>query len=517
MHTHQRTQEIDILICSNGSLYALTVTHLCHPHVHYSHHHPQCPVACAQKTYHIDTRTITSIAVAAINLLMMGSSKRNRIRATIAIIVAASSVLLVVVDAFAPPTSSTATTTSSSYCSTTKVVPSDLTNVGTLTVPHVGCGTIAWSADKVTGRPNPELIELVSTASGCGGFFDTGERYGSHAKTALGMGWGETECLIAKLLHDERMQYQSNSASAVVATKFTPSPWRTTAQSVVDACLESRKRLNVDAIDLYQIQMPDIVKPLRFLGYDKSNDEAYWDGLAECYHRGLVKNVGVSNYGPTLITQCHDHLRRKGVPLVSNQIAYSLIGRHNGAQQTLDRCNELGVKVLAYYPFAMGLLTGKYTSDSPHMSVEDELMKRTVSSLSESSSTASSSLSLSRRSNFESKDLERYARGDGKSVPKGGVAPLLRTMEKMAAERGVTVAQIALNYIICKGAIPIPGARTAAQYTDNNGALGWRLSPQEVDVLENEADSLGISFDGAGFKRSNAKFVGYGMETWSLT
>ena len=49
------------------------------------------------------------------------------------------------------------------------------------------------------------------------------------------------------------------------------------------------------------------------------------------------------------------------------------------------------------------------------------------------------------------------------------------------------------------------------------GALGWRLSPQEVDVLENEADSLGISFDGAGFKRSNAKFVGYGMETWSLT
>ena len=444
---------------------------------------------------------------------MRCSSKRNNyLGATIAIIVAAS--ILLVVDAFAPSTLTT-TSTSSSYCSakgtaaSAAVESTDLTSLGTLSVPRVGCGTIAWSADKVTGRPNPELVELVSTASGIGGFFDTGERYGSHAKTALGMGWGETECLIAKLLH---------SSSAVVATKFTPSPWRTTAQSVVDACLESRKRLNVETIDLYQIQMPDIVKPLRFLGYDKSNDEAYWDGLAECYYRGLVKNVGVSNYGPTLITQCHDHLRRKGVPLASNQIAYSLIGRHNGAQQTLDRCNELGVKVLAYYPFAMGLLTGKYTSDSPQMSVEDELMKRTVSPLSSSSTaSSSSSLSLSRRSNFERKDLERYARGDGISVPKGGVAPLLRTMEKMAAERGVTVAQIALNYIICKGAIPIPGARTAAQYTDNNGALGWRLSTQEVDILENEADSLGISFDGAGFKRSNAKFVGYGMETWSLT
>lgn len=463
----------------------------------------------------------------------MGSSKRNNLGSTIAITIAASSVLLLlVVDALS--TAST-TTTSSSHCSITKgtaassaaVVPSDMTNLGTLSVPHVGCGTIAWSADKVTGRPNPELVELISTARRSGaancGFFDTGERYGSHAKTALGLGWGETECLIAKLLHDERLlQLQlTNSSAAVIATKFTPSPWRTTAQSVVDACLESRKRLNVDAIDLYQIQMPDIVKPLRFLGYDKSNDEAYWDGLAECYHRGLVKNVGVSNYGPTLITQCHDHLRRKGVPLVSNQIAYSLIGRHNGAQQTLDRCNELGVKVLAYYPFAMGLLTGKYTSDSPQMSVEDELMKRTVSPLSALStaslSSSSSSLSSSRRTKLERKDLERYARGDGISVPKGGVAPLLLTMEKMATDRGVTVAQIALNYIICKGSIPIPGARTAAQYTDNNGALGWRLSSQEVDVLENEADSLGISFDGAGFKRSNAKFVGYGMEKWSLT
>jgi hypothetical protein len=42
---------------------------------------------------------------------------------------------------------------------------------------------------EVTGRPNPELADLMSIARGGGGFFDTGERYGSHAKTALGMGW----------------------------------------------------------------------------------------------------------------------------------------------------------------------------------------------------------------------------------------------------------------------------------------------------------------------------------------
>lgn len=379
---------------------------------------------------------------------------------------------------------------------------SDWTQVGSLTVPSVGCGTIAWSTDKATGRPAPGLGELVSLARAeGGGFFDTGERYGSHAKTAFGMGWGETERLLRELMNAGAA---GGTARPTVATKFTPSPWRTTAESVVEACEESRKRLGVDSIDLYQIQMPDIVKPMRFLGFDQAHDRAYWDGLVECYHRGLVKNVGVSNYGPTLVSECHEHLAKQGVPLASNQIAFSLIGRHNGAQQTLDRCNELGVKVLAYYPFAMGLLTGKYTSTSVGVTAEDALL-------------ANNSLLLSQRSSFENKDLLRYAHGDGKRIPRGGVAPLLRAMESIAAERGKTVAQIALNYVVCKGAIPIPGARTAAQYMDNMGALGWRLAEEEVACMEQAADSLGFSFDGAGFKRSNAKFVGYGMERWSLT
>ena len=375
----------------------------------------------------------------------------------------------------------------------------DVTKVGSLTVPNVGIGTIAWSSNSLTKLENTDLDALVESA--CqqnGGFFDTGERYGSHIKTAMGMGWGETESMIAKML--QNADVQDDALRPTVATKFTPSPWRTSAKSVVEACEASRERLGVDSIDLYQIHMPDIVKPLRFLGKDESYDELYWDGLAECYHRGLVKNVGVSNYGPTLVTKCHDALAKRGVPLASNQIAYSLIGRHNGAQQTVDRCNELGVKVLAYYPFAMGLLTGKYSSLSPEMATEDVV----------------TSLSSSRRSKLELKDLQRYANGDGKQIPGGGISPLLRAMEAIANARGKTVAQVALNYIICKGALPIAGARNADQVSDNLGSLGWRLSEDEVALLEYEADSLGINFDGAGFKKTSEKFVGYGMEKWAL-
>lgn len=347
---------------------------------------------------------------------------------------------------------------------------------------------------------NDELQDLVHEAyDRNAAFFDTAERYGSHVKTAIGLGYGETEQLIQKLLTTARGASGERPVTPCVASKFTPLPWRTTAQSVVEACEQSRQNLGVEQIDLYQIHMPDIVKPFRFLGKGQIYDETYWDGLAECYHRGMVKNVGVCNYGPTLVEKCQDALAKRGVPLASNQIAYSLLGRHNGAQETVDKCNELGIKVLAYYPFAMGLLTGKYSPE-------------TMNSLGQSDI----SLRKYQKTDMEKKDLERYAKGDGIIVPQGGVSPLLVTMAAIADNRGKSIAQVALNYVISKGAIPIPGCRTISQLRDNLGAMGWRLSETEIAMLELEAEKLGFGFDGAGFKRTSEKFVGYGVEKWSL-
>ena len=136
-----------------------------------------------------------------------------------------------------------------------------------------------------------------------------------------------------------------------------------------------------------------------------------------------------------------------------------------------------------------GLLTGKYSS-----------------SIGSISDTMITSLTSSKKSNLELKDLQNYA---------SGMSSLLLEMESIARERNKTIAQIALNYIICKGAIPIPGARSIDQVKDNIGAMGWRLSQAEIDLLEKEADKLG-SFEGAGFKRTSEKFVGYGVEKWSL-
>jgi len=383
----------------------------------------------------------------------------------------------------------------------------DKTNIGSLVVPSIGIGTISWSSKSLTTLENLELQSLVNEACNSdAAFFDTAERYGSHLKTALGLGWGETESLLKTFVdrasassRANSMQGNGESSNAIYATKFCPSPWRTTVESVVEACEQSRLRLGVDQIDLYQLHMPDIVKPFRFLGMNDSLDEVYWEGLAECHRRGLVKNVGVSNYGPTLVSKCQDALGKRGVPLASNQIGYSLIGRQNGSQETVDMCAELGIKVLGYYPFAMGLLTGKYSSNTMTPMTDPTL-----------------TINSSKKTALELNDLNMYADGDGVKVPKGGISPLLSRMEAIAEVRGKTIAQVALNYIVCKGVIPIPGAGSAAQAKDNIGAMGWRLTDTEVRLLEDEADELGFSFEGAGFKRTNEKFVGYGVEKWSL-
>jgi len=381
-------------------------------------------------------------------------------------------------------------------------IENDTTTIGKTVVPSIGIGTISWTSDSLTSLENLELQSLVNTAIGeNAAFFDTAERYGSRLKTALGLGWGETEKLTNKLIEKRNSRVADSCRTALLATKFTPSPWRTTPESVVEACRQSCERLGVEKIDLYQLHMPDIVKPFRVFGFaQESLDEVYWEGLAQCYHQGLVSNVGVSNYGPTLVTRAYEFLKERGVPLASNQIAYSLLGRGNGAQATVDKCNELGVKVLAAFPFAMGILTGKYNSQSSATVSEGTL----------------TSLTNSRKTSLELRDLNRYAKGDGKSVPDGGVAPLLAVMESIAKRRNKTVAQVALNYCICKGTIPIPGARTNAQLSDNLGAMGWRLTPYEIKWLEREADKLGFEFEGAGFKRTSEKFVGYGVEKWSL-
>ena len=126
-------------------------------------------------------------------------------------------------------TNSLTTTTGRKKKRTTppSIIKKDTTKLGTLTVPTVGIGTISWSSNSFFEIENDDVQDLVNCAAEMTSrvnsplFFDTAERYGSHTKTALGMGYGETEKMINMFLSDDDKKTNNNNP-VIVGTKFTP-------------------------------------------------------------------------------------------------------------------------------------------------------------------------------------------------------------------------------------------------------------------------------------------------------
>jgi pyridoxine 4-dehydrogenase len=74
------------------------------------------------------------------------------------------------------------------------------------------------------------------------------------------------------------------------------------------------------------------------------------------------------------------------------------------------------------------------------------------------------------------------------------VKPLLDLMAGIGRSRGgKSLSQIALNWTMCKGTVPIPGAKNIHQATENAGALGWRLTSQEIALLDQISEQLNNS------------------------
>ena len=204
----------------------------------------------------------------------------------------------------------------------------------------------------------------------------------------------------------------------------------------------SLRRLGLPRVDLYQIHWPFPPLPVR----------VWAEALAEAVQLGLTAAVGVSNYNRSETRDTHQVLAERGLPLASNQIELSLLERNPERSGLMETCRELGVNVIAYSPLAMGLLTGKYTA-------------------------AHRPPPMRRRA---------FARVDMARLP----TLIAALREAGQAHGGKTPGQVALNWVMAKGAMPIPGAKTSAQAVENAGALGWTLTPEEVHDLERIADSV---------------------------
>lgn len=247
--------------------------------------------------------------------------------------------------------------------------------------------------------------------------------------TAEVYGLGESERLLGQFLRAARKE-------AVVATKFFPFPFRLTKGGLRRALQASLRRLDLPRVDLYQIHQPFPPVPV----------STWMAAMADAVQAGLIRAVGVSNYDPEKTRRAHRALAGHGIPLASNQVHYSLMHREPERSGLKDLCAELGVTLIAYSPLEMGLLSGKYTPSNPPPGF---------------------------RGRRFSKDLL------------AALQPLVRLMREIGqGHGGRTATQVAINWVIGKGAVPIPGPKNERQALDNLASLEWSLTNGEMAALD---------------------------------
>jgi aryl-alcohol dehydrogenase-like predicted oxidoreductase len=146
--------------------------------------------------------------------------------------------------------------------------------------------------------------------------------------------------------------------------------------------------------------------------------------------------------------EAHAALARRGIPLASNQVEYSLLHRQPEANGVLDACRELGITLIAYSPLAMGALTGKYSATTARAGGLRRVMP-----------------------NFNKKAME-------------ALQPVIALLRKIGERYSRTPGQVALRWLIeDPQVLPIPGAKNGKQAVDNAGALTFSLTPEEVESL----------------------------------
>jgi aryl-alcohol dehydrogenase-like predicted oxidoreductase len=190
-------------------------------------------------------------------------------------------------------------------------------------------------------------------------------------------------------------------------------------------------RLGVDHVDIYRPSRLDPQVPI----------EDTVGAIAEMVKAGYVRYVGLSEVGPDTIRRAYAvH------PISDLQIEYSLVSRSPEAR-IFPVLEELGIGVTAYGVLSRGLLSGSGPSGPGDIRA-------------------------------------RFPRFSGANQARN--RSLVDLLRGLAAARGITATQMAIAWVLAKGAtiVPVVGARTRSQLAESLGALGVDLAPDEVRRLE---------------------------------
>ena len=299
-------------------------------------------------------------------------------------------------------------------------------------------------------------LEVSVVGLGCNNFGRALDRAGSaavvdaalaagvtHFDTASNYGEGQSEAFLGAALGKRR-------GDVVIATKVgVPVPgWEGSGGAAPDYVRQVLERslteLNTDYVDIYMIHFPDAKTPID-------------DTLAvmgELVDEGKVRQIGCSNFDRAQLTEALGVSEENHWPrFICDQVQYSMIHREPETNGLADLCAETGVALLPYYPLANGLLTGK-----TRRGVEPQ-----------------GRLKMDRYQDFLTD--ENF--------------DLVEEIERFASERGVTMVQVALGWLLAQEAVPAvaPGATRPEQVAANVLAADWAPSADDLAILQGVLDS----------------------------
>ncbi|MEV0199120.1 aldo/keto reductase [Nonomuraea sp. NPDC050691] len=297
-------------------------------------------------------------------------------------------------------------------------------------VSALGLGCMGMSA-LYGDADRGESIATVHAALDAGvTLLDTGDFYGM----------GHNEMLIREALSTAPAGLRDQ---AVISVKFgalrgPDGAWGGTdgrPAAVKNFAAYSLQRLGVDHIDVYRIARVDPDVPI----------EETVGAIAELVQAGYVRHIGLSEAGA-------DTVRRAAAtaPIADLQIEYSLISR-GVEDRILPATRELGVGITAYGVLSRGLISGHFTAD--------------------------------RR--LAANDFRAHSprfQGDNLRHNLG----LVEALREIAADKGVTVAQIAIAWVLARGEdiVPLVGARTRERLSEALGALDVKLEESDLAAIE---------------------------------